>query len=380
LAAVASACVAGRYSQALWTPAAHFTFHLVKALLSPFVPGIIADPATMSLGTAKFSVEIASECSGFEGAGLILAFGVMWLWLFRRECRFPQALILIPAGVATIFLLNAARIAGLILMGNAGAQQIALGGFHSQAGWIAFNAVALGFSVAARRVPWLTRMERPARKIGDRSFDNATAAYLIPFLSILAVGMVTAAASGDFEWLYPMRFLAAAGALWFLRKRYADLDWKSGWSGPAIGVLVFATWIAMDTLLNATANDAMPHALADSSTPIRVTWIAFRALSAIITVPIAEELAFRGFLLRRLVSPDFEALPSNAFTWLGLGISSVAFGLLHGNLWLAGILAGLFYGWALIRRGRIGEAVVAHATTNALLTAYVLIFQKWHLW
>jgi CAAX prenyl protease-like protein len=223
-------------------------------------------------------------------------------------------------------------------------------------------------------------MDRPARRIGDRADDNATAAYLIPFLSILAVGMVTTAASGDFEWLYPMRLLAAAGALWFLRKRYTDLDWKFGWFGPAIGVLVFALWIAMDTFLKATTSDAMPHALADSSMPIRATWIVCRALSAIVTVPIAEELAFRGFLLRRFISPDFEALPLHAFTWLGFGISSIAFGLLHGSFWFEGVLAGLLYGWALIRRGRIGEAVVAHATTNALLVGYVLIFQKWHLW
>ena len=96
--------------------------------------------------------------------------------------------------------------------------------------------------------------------------------------------------------------------------------------------------------------------------------------------PIAEELAFRGFLLRRLISPDFEALPLHSFTWLGLGISSVAFGLLHGTLWFAAIVAGLLYAWTLIRRGRIGEAIIAHATTNALLAGYVLIFQKWHLW
>jgi CAAX prenyl protease-like protein len=120
--------------------------------------------------------------------------------------------------------------------------------------------------------------------------------------------------------------------------------------------------------------------LAASTAPVRTAWIAFRALAAITTVPIAEELVFRGFFIRRLISPDFESLPLNAFTWLGLAISSVAFGLLHGNLWFAGIVAGLLYGWALLRRGRIGDAVIAHATTNALLAAYVLTFHKWHLW
>ena len=126
----------------------------------------------MHLGTSKFAVEIAPECSGYEGAGLILAFGVVWLWFFRDECRFPRALLLIPAGVVLMYLLNAVRITGLILIGDAGATRIALGGFHSQAGWIAFNAVALAFSLAARRLPWLTttgQTDRRARGDNCRS-------------------------------------------------------------------------------------------------------------------------------------------------------------------------------------------------------------------
>lgn len=380
LLAVASACVVGTYSQSFWIPFAHLTFGLVKACLSLFVSGIIADPATMTLGTTKFAVDIAPECSGFEGAGLILAFGAVWLWLFRRECRFPQALILLPAGVAAIYLLNTVRITALILIGNAGAPQIAMGGFHSQAGWIAFNSVAVGLALASRRVAWLTTAGTGGALSGSMLDNNPTATYLLPFLSILAVGIVTAAVSGDFEWLYPVRFLAAAGVLWILRKRYASLDWSFSWFGPAMGVAAFAVWIAMDKFLAGTAHDAMPLVLASSPASLRATWIVSRCLSAIVTVPIAEELAFRGFLIRRVISPDFENLPLQRFTWLGIAVSSIAFGFLHGNLWFAGIVAGLFYAWAMIRRGRIGEAVIAHAITNALLASYVLIFQKWHLW
>lgn len=380
LVAVVAACLVGAYSRSLWAPTIGLTFGLTKAFLSLFVSGISADPVRMTLGTAKFTVEIAPECSGFEGAGLVLAFGVLWLWLFRRECRFPQALILLPAGVVTVFLLNAVRITGLILIGNAGAQQVASEGFHSQAGWMAFNAVALGFSVAATRVPWLNTSKQPAPPIALTASENPTATYLLPFVCILFVGMLTTAVSGGFEWLYPIRFLAAAAVFWIWRKRYRALDWSFGWFGPAIGILVFALWIAADTLLTAPASDAMPHALTDSSAPIRITWIVFRILAAVLTVPIAEELAFRAYLIRRVISADFEALPLRAFTWLGLGISSLAFGFLHGGLWFAGILAGLLYAWALIRRGRIGEAVIAHSTTNALLACYVLIFHKWHLW
>ena len=75
-----------------------------------------------------------------------------------------------------------------------------------------------------------------------------------------------------------------------------------------------------------------------------------------------------------------KSVPSTQFTWFSLLVSSVVFGVLHGGHWFAGILAGLLYSFAMIRRGRIGEAVAAHATTNALLAAYVLLYGQWHLW
>jgi len=377
--AVLAACVAGSASRSLWAPMGRLTFSMVESLLRLVASGVTADPAKMIIGTRNFKVEIAEQCSGFEGAGLMLAFGVVWLCLFRKESRFPQALLLIPAGVVVMYLLNAVRIAALILIGSAGAREIALGGFHSQAGWIAFNVVALGFSVVARRVSYFT-LSRSDAGSSAPSRENPTAAYLLPLLMILGAGMISGALSGRFEWLYPLRFFAAAGAVYVFRNRYSRLDWRVGWLGPAIGVAVFVLWIGLDRLMGGQSANGMPSALAASSPAARIMWISFRVLAATITVPIAEELAFRGFLLRRLVSPDFELVAFKNFTWLALLVSSVLFGVLHGSLWFAGIVAGLLYGYAAIRRGRIGEAVVAHATTNALLAAYVLMCGAWHLW
>ena len=112
----------------------------------------------------------------------------------------------------------------------------------------------------------------------------------------------------------------------------------------------------------------------------RFAWIAFRVVGAVLFVPIAEELAFRGFLLRRLASTDFESVGWREFSWGPFLISSVAFGLLHGDRWLAGSVAGAIFALAQIRRGRIGDAIAAHAVANALVAAWVLIAGGWQLW
>ena len=93
----------------------------------------------------------------------------------------------------------------------------------------------------------------------------------------------------------------------------------------------------------------------------------------------AEELAFRGFLVRRLISTDFTEVAPGQFTWASFAISSILFGALHGR-WLAGTLAGLLYALALYRRRELSDSVVAHATTNTLIAIYVLATGSWSMW
>jgi CAAX prenyl protease-like protein len=97
-------------------------------------------------------------------------------------------------------------------------------------------------------------------------------------------------------------------------------------------------------------------------------------------VPVAEELAFRGFLLRRLSSSDFESVSWTTFAWAPFLISSAAFGIMHGERWLAGTIAGAIFALVQIRRGRIGDAIVAHAVANVLVAAWVLVGGNWQLW
>jgi exosortase E/protease (VPEID-CTERM system) len=375
----AGACLFGTASHSLWKPLSRATFEVVTGLLHPFLAAASADAASMTVGSQSFNVTISPQCSGLEGIGLMLMFGAAWLWFFRHECRFPQALLMVPAGIVLIWLLNAMRIAALILIGNAGAPAIALGGFHSQAGWIAFNGVALGFCLALRRIPWLMQPEAgPA--VGERSLKNPTAAYLGPFLAILAAALISGAVSAGFEWLYPLRFFAVVAALWYFRRTYADLDWRFGWIAPAIGGVVLALWLGLDWAAGRHPASGIASGLAALPASARIAWLVFRTLAAVVTVPIAEELTFRAFLIRRLITADFDSLDARRYTYVAVAVSSIAFGLMHGDRWLAGTAAGVLYAIAFLRRGRIGDAVVAHGTTNALLAGYVLVSGNWGFW
>lgn len=354
------------------------TFSLVNVLLHLFLSDVVADRTTMSMGTHTFSVRILQWCSGVEGTVLMLVFSVAWLLFFRRELRFPRAFLLIPAAMMVMWLSNAVRITALILIGVGGARSVAVNGFHSEAGWIAFNCVAMGFVLTAQRVPWFNAA--PPKQAPHVVTYNPSLAYLMPFLVIVAAGMISRAASGGFEWLYPLRFVAAAATLWFFRSSYKDLDWRFGWTAPVIGGVVFALWLALDSSTGVQGGKGIATGLAALPAAARIFWLATRTIAAIVTVPIAEELAFRGFLIRRLISADFHERGFKEYTYVALLISSLAFGLMHGDRWIAGTVAGLLYAAAMLRRGRIGDAVVAHATTNALLAVWVQAGGRWDLW
>jgi exosortase E/protease (VPEID-CTERM system) len=375
-AGAAIVCWLGGGLRLLWGPSARLTFLIVRTLLKPFLSGMVSDPATATIGSASFHVYIAPYCSGLEGMALMLVFSLIWLWLCRRELRFPQAILLVPISLSAAFLLNSVRIAALVLIGNAGAVNIAIGGFHSQAGWIGFNLIALGLVIGSRHAKWISREPREVTVATDGA-ENPSAVYLAPFAALLAAGMVSRAAAGQFEWLYPIRICAVAAVLWFYRRSYAKLDWSFGWLGAAAGVAVFALWIGIDRM---TSGSAAVSGLVPGHGIGWTIWLVLRVAGAAITVPIAEELAFRGYLLRRIDAADFESVSFAKLSPIALAVSSLAFGSMHGSRWLAGSLAGLAYALVLRRRGRIGEAVAAHAVTNALLAVWVMARGEWGLW
>jgi exosortase E/protease (VPEID-CTERM system) len=372
------------------------TFRGVKFLLGLFYPDVFRDPAHFAVGTRNFSVIIEAGCSGIEGLALMLSLTASWLLYARRELRMRRALLLVPLSLALIWLLNLVRLAALIAIGDAGHPAVALGGFHSQAGWILFCCVALAFLLTVNNVAWF-RSPNPALATAPSSAPQASgsplaktnlaAVYLLPLLAILAAGLLTVAASDGFEWMYALRLIAALAVFYAYRSHYLRMDWRFGWLGPAAGVLVFAFWIPLDHSIArdaATSNGVILTGIAEGlarlSSGRRAAWILVRTLAGVTTVPLAEELAFRGYIARRTMSADVESVSYGSLSVAAVLASSLAFGILHGRMWLAGTLAGVVFAVVARLRGRLGEAVAAHATANLLIALWVIARGDYSLW
>ncbi len=372
--------IAGFLTQHLWASLARYTFYVVVRMLGLMYPVVVTRPERLIVGTPAFKVAIAQQCSGLEGIGLILAFVSIYLWLFRRELRFPAALALLPFGAVAVWTLNSVRIVGLIVLGSSGWRDVALGGFHSQAGWLTFSAFGLGIVAITQRSGWFvnsnTRIEddHGAVVLGD-----LTTPYLLPFIALLAAGMITGAISAKFEWLYPLCLVAVAVVLWRCRRSYRDLTWNVSFPATAIGVVVFAMWIALAPA-DAGGKSSWPDALASIPSYWAAAWLLMRVLGFVIFVPIVEELAFRGFLTRRVIDSEFQRVPVGTFSWPSLVVSSLLFGAMHGRFWLAGTLAGILFALAMYHRRSLGDAVQAHATANGLIALYVLTTGRWSVW
>jgi CAAX prenyl protease-like protein len=202
----------------------------------------------------------------------------------------------------------------------------------------------------------------------------------------MATTLITGLFVGDFDHFYPLRVIVALLAISWNRDDYlAGLRQHLrgrpilSWHAIGLGVAVYVLWMAISAWTNPQLATGPPQELGLMAPPLAVAWIGTRALGSVVTVPIVEELAFRGFLLRRLTGSDFTKVPYDRWHWPAVLISSLAFAAVH-QQWIGGFAAGLLYAYAQKRRGLLSDAIVAHAVTNALITVEVLIAGHWSLW
>jgi exosortase E/protease (VPEID-CTERM system) len=369
------AWLTGRAGDEAWTNLSAVTLDVSARLLSLVEPEIVLSPDRSLIGTPQFAVTVAPVCSGLAGIGLMAAFFGVFMFAGREQLRLGRVAVLLPISLGFAWLANALRIAFLIVIGSHGLPGVAMSGFHSKAGWFFFCFVALALLFAVWRMPFFLR--KPPERTRDTW--NPTLVYLAPLIVQLAVAMATGMFAEHVDHGYGLRVLAIAVTLWLVRRLLPPARVRLHWEALALGAVGYAVWIALQRSPDVEAVAAAQRELRGFGSVWFGCWVALRLLGSVVLVPISEELAFRGCLLPRIMDADFLDVPPRKLTLSALAVSSVAFGLMHDN-WLGGIACGVLFALARQRRGRLSDAIVAHATTNLLIAGDVLLRGSWWLW
>ena len=156
----------------------------------------------------------------------------------------------------------------------------------------------------------------------------------------------------------------------------------------AIGVGVFALWIAPDLLIPGWRSSAIfQNSITGSLTvslPVEVRSdalvLTLRIVRAALLVPILEELFWRGWLPRFLDAKDFRTLPLGHFSTTSFVATVLLFAAEHGPFWEVGLLAGIAYNVWMQHTRSLGDLIAAHGLTNLLLGLFVLQTGRWEFW
>jgi len=206
---------------------------------------------------------------------------------------------------------------------------------------------------------------------------------IIPFAAFAALTL----AQGQFGetgayWIYVFKTLIGAWLIWLTRAHVKEMRWNISWESVVTGVAVFIIWVGLDGLypmFGERAASFNPLKSYGEGSALAWMFIAVRVLGSSLVVPMLEEVFYRSFLYRCLIKSDFLGVPLNCFRWGAFLIVCVGFGLSHYE-WLPGIICASAYQGLVIRKGRLGDAITAHAITNFLLGLWVVLRAAYYFW
>lgn len=213
---------------------------------------------------------------------------------------------------------------------------------------------------------------------------NPAIPYVLPFalfIAILAIQNVVPVPQA-------LRFVLCLAAIAVFSR--AVLTWRmvNPLGSILIGLGVFVIWIAPDTLIPGYRNfwlfsNGITGRATASTTQVQQVdgfFLTMRVLSSVVTIPILEELFWRGWLMRWLIARDFRAVPLGAYNTQAFWTVAVLFAMEHGAYWEVGLIAGVIYNWWMVRTRSLTDCIVAHAVTNGCLAVWVITQHQWQYW
>lgn len=222
---------------------------------------------------------------------------------------------------------------------------------------------------------------------------------VVPFALFLVIGaMAGKGFEGSEYWMYVVKTVAVGALLWWWRDRIREMRWAFSVEGVLVGVGIAVLWVGLTGVIPSLGRlwdlgrqlvDGTPippekpvkgwNPVAYFAGQPLLGWgmVLVRVLGRSLVVPAMEEVFYRSFVYRYVIKPDFESVAlgtRHLMAWLA---TSALFGLSHPDHWLQAIVCGAAYQWLVIRKGRLGDAMVAHAVTNLLISGYAIGTGRW---
>lgn len=218
---------------------------------------------------------------------------------------------------------------------------------------------------------------------------NAQTRQTLPWIAPMLLFVALNVLEGKVPSLYPIAYCAKITLVflclmisWKAWRGKLALNTKTIFVGLIAGFIGLLVWLAFDLIPYPKLGSRIGFNpfVEIQNAGLRNGWIVARFLGLALVVPVIEEVFWRGFLGRYVDNPDdFTIATIGNHSVLSTAIVCTVFASIHPE-WLAAVVFALLTDQVLRRTKSLGACVVMHATTNALMGAYVLIAGVWHLW
>jgi len=227
--------------------------------------------------------------------------------------------------------------------------------------------------------------------------ESWTAPYVAPFFVFMLFLISVNGFFPDQHFiLYPIKISLVIGALAWYWRVLPSLTPTAPLASVTIGIVGVIAWIGLDPwalkldALIETAYNCGVSALHLPAWQVDITgaapkgrnpfllyppeiaWVLFaiRVAGISLCVPVMEELFWRGFLMRWLISEDFTRVPLGTYVPFSFWVTTAFFAMAHGAEWPLAVIVGMLYGFWFVKTKALGNIMLAHGTTNFLLAFY----------
>lgn len=196
------------------------------------------------------------------------------------------------------------------------------------------------------------------------------------------------------EWMavtIAIRGIGGLAAFWVVRSRLPSLGKPHLLLGIACGILAAAGWVLGQHLFNAVGLGGSWFGLKPGpdghdprtglTTAAWASQVVLRITVATITVPVVEELFWRGFMLRTFINwQRFETVPLGTFTWVSFLGTALLSTVQHPANWGVSIFCWMAFNALFYWKRSLLFLMIVHGVTNLVLYLYVIIRHDWIFW